>query len=393
MNICSAQENQTNSSDCSNLFEGFHPAFTIIQACLSLLFVLLAVPLNLILIVAIIRFRCHVDKAFILCTSIFIANVMVSLSGGTGIFLSSATRSWPLGYVGCQVFGFLFFYPMLARWMTLGMLSIDRFCHVFLPFFYIRHSKIAIRMLLAFPWVAALPINILSLLRVYSKYEFLILFPTCFRQFNCNGSIACLLLTHITITFVLASGSILPIVVYIILYFKSRRLFRATKFSHAPNEQQIADNERRNKATKTFSLMVVTFSIYTIAAVIAKLTEVVPVLKDIKGLQFFVCDIALLYNITDFLIVWKNKDGKQAIKKLIGPVWRKRGRNSGTDERAPTSLSSQERVTTSGSTLITASNEQQASSDPAPPSEPNRSVPVSSHTVPHQYQYLIASGI
>ena len=134
MNICSAQANQTHQSDCSHLFEDIHPAFTIVQACIAVIFVILAVPLNLILLVAIIKFRRCMDEAFILCASIFIANIVVSFFFGTGSFLSSATRSWPLGYVGCQIFGFLSFYPVLARWMTLGMLSIDRFCRVFLPF-------------------------------------------------------------------------------------------------------------------------------------------------------------------------------------------------------------------------------------------------------------------
>ena len=319
MNFCLTQEN-TSQSDCSDQFEGIHPAFTILQACAAVAFVMVAVTLNLILCIALLKFHHFMDEAFVLCASVSIANVVVSLFLGTGVFLSSATRSWPLGYVGCQLFGFLSYYPMLARWVTLGMISIDRFCRVFFPFSYMKHSKTVLKVLFIFPWVVVLPITVLSFFEIYSRYEFFLLLPSCFHNFNCNGSLDCIAVTRTNVALILCTGSVLPTVLYTILYFKSRKLFKAMQTPHLPSQQRMDDGNRQKKATKTFTIMVLTFSCYSAAVVMIRFSEVIPVIKDVKPLQFLIGDIILTYNITDFLIVWKNTEGKRAIKKLINTV-------------------------------------------------------------------------
>ena len=140
----------------------------------------------------------------------------------------------------------------------------------------------------------------------------------------------CLILTCANLALVLFSGSVLPIVVYTVLYVKSRKLFRATPTPHVTNEQQIADAERQSKATKTFALLVVVFSLYSAAGVFLRSLQVIPTIRSVNGLQFFLFDFILTYNITDFLVVWKNKDGKQAIKKLINTIVRKQVCHSDT---------------------------------------------------------------
>ena len=335
MEICPTQ-NQS-QPDCSHLFEDIHPVFTIIQACIVLIFVMLAVPLNVILTATFIKFRHQMDEAFILCISIFSANVVASLGFGIGIFLSSATRSWPLGYAGCQLLAFLVFYPLLARWFTLGMLSVDRFCRVFFPFFYKRHSKIVLKLLLFLPWIVVLPYNILSFTGVAAKFGFSILFPMCFTQFRCDGSVVCRIFTIGHFVLGLSCGGIMPIVLFTILYFKSRSLLRATQSMTMSNEQQTAETERQNKATKTFALIVFTYACYPIVIVLFRLTVLIPIIQDIKGLQFFLADVSLTHHLADFIIVWKNRDSKRAIKSLINNIVRKQVCDVHTITPAPAS--------------------------------------------------------
>ena len=66
--------------------------------------------------------------------------------------------------------------------------------------------------------------------------------------------------------------------------------------------------------------MALTFSCYSAAVVMIRFFEVIPVIKDVKPLQFLIGDIIFTYNITDFLFVSKNTEGKRAIKKLISTV-------------------------------------------------------------------------
>ena len=60
------------------------------------------------------------------------------------------------------------------------------------------------------------------------------------------------------------------------------------------------------------------------SAFLALPVEIIHHIIDTIGLQFFRYSIALLYLITDFLLVWKNANGKLVIKKFINTVLRKR---------------------------------------------------------------------
>ena len=331
MNSCLVQEEGT-ESDCSSLFENIHPAFTIAQACIAAGVLILGVSLNLVLTMALIKFRHLMDEAFILCISVFIANVVVSLSIGIGMVSSAATRSWPLGYGGCQILGFLSHMAIVSRWITLGMLSIDRFCRVFFTYCYPRHSKTVLKIMAVFPWIVVAPRCILSLFNIHTKFDFSAALPGCFYRSNCNGSAVCINLVYADYLLVLASGSCLPIVLYSILYIKGRRLLRATE-THplpAPSEQEEANNRRQRKATKTFALMVITFSVYSAMVILLIPVETIPALQNITGLNFLVNDLTLMYIITDFLLVWKNENGKQVIKKFINTVLYKQVFTMGT---------------------------------------------------------------
>ena len=339
---CNIRVNGT-ESDCSNLFEGIHPAFTIVQACIALLVVIFGVPLNVLLVVALIKY-CHLlDEAFILCASIFVANTVVSFAMGTNLFLSSATRSWPLGYIGCEVYGFLTYSPIPVRWLTLGMLSIDRFCRVFFPFRYARHSKTVLRILLVFPWIYTVVSNIFTLTKVLRTYYFTTTLPGCFHRSYCQESTLCLAIVATESTIILGAGSVLPIVLYTILYIKSRLLLRAVNKLSMTNAQQKADRERQNKATKTFALMVITFSCYSAVLFIIVVLRLFPAIRDKGGVLFLLYDFTLLYLVTDFLLIWKNKNGKHVIKKLINTVLQRQVFSIESVASAPTSSTSNQK--------------------------------------------------
>ena len=343
---CDIRVNGT-ESDCSSLFEGIHPAFTIAQACIALLVVILGVPLNVLIVVALIKY-CHLmDEAFMLCVSIFISNVVVSFTMGTNIFLSAATRSWPLGYIGCEVYSFFTYSPIPVRWLTLGMLSIDRFCRIFFPFRYARCSKLVLKVLLILPWIFTLLGSTLTLIKVIRTFYFTTTLPGCFYRSTCQGSTLCTASIYMESTALLGFGSILPIALYTVLYFKSRRIMRADKRFSVTNAQQKADRERQNKATKTFALLLITYSCYSSAVLVIVLLRQIPVVQDMRGLFFILADFTLLHLVTDFLLVWKNENGKHVIKKLINTVLRKRVFDiDSVGSFTPSSTSSQQQSST-----------------------------------------------
>ena len=212
--------------------------------------------------------------------------------------------------------------------------------------------------MVVFSWVVVVPRCILSLFNIHTKFEFGLALPGCFYNSNCNGSVVCIELIYAELLLVLASGSCLPIVIYSILYIKGRRLLRATD-THPlpiPSEQKEANNRRKKKATKTFALMVITFTIYSAMVILLIPIRRIPVLKSITGLNFLVNNLTLTYLITDFLLVWKNESGKQVIKKFINTVLCKQVLTVGTNVPPPTNtLHNNPQQNVTSKTLITGS--------------------------------------
>ena len=85
-------------------------------------------------------------------------------------------------------------------------------------------------------------------------------------------------------------------------------------------------------SSKTFALMVITFSCYSSVIIIIKILASLPTTQDIPGLYILLGDIIFLYIFTDFFLVWENKHGKRVIMKLINTVLRKQVCGSDTPD-------------------------------------------------------------
>lgn len=320
MSSCVVQGN------CSALFEDVHPAYTITQACVAAVLFLVALPLNLVLIAALVKYHHLVDKAFILCISIFISNSLFIVFSATGILLSSATRSWPLGYIVCQIYGFLLHLGILTRWITLGMLSLDRFLLVFCPFHYNRYSKCVRTILLVVPWVLGLLICSFLVAGIGGHFDFVVRLPGCFFQTVCEDSdLICTVFSVFQYVLSISMGSILPSVLYISLYIKSKMLTnRLQSLQNNAIIQSSSSTDSQNKATQTFALMMVSFSCFAMTLVLISTLKSVEVIRNIVPLFFMLSDLLQLYTIADFILLWKNQQGKLVIKKMMDSVFRRK---------------------------------------------------------------------
>ena len=127
--------------DCSPVFEGVPLPISIIQAILAFIILLVSVFFNILLAMAIILYRRFLDKSLIVSVSILISNTAVSVFLNGGVFLTTVSQTWLLGYWGCQIFGVMAIGGSFSRWILVGLLSVDRFCRVFYPFRYARQEK------------------------------------------------------------------------------------------------------------------------------------------------------------------------------------------------------------------------------------------------------------
>ena len=184
---------------------------------------------NLLVIILVAKYKRLRVRSTIMTLSVVIADLLMVFSLHFPAFSSLISLSFPFTHEGCLTFGFLARNAIVTRWTIMGMLSIERLFAVRFPFFYKKHGKIVIAVLFLIGWVAP---AILSGVAVLLKAQgvFRVDFPTCI--ISCPqvvGQTVCKLFGNISLAIFIGIGSILPVLIYIYLYFIGRRIKRNTR--------------------------------------------------------------------------------------------------------------------------------------------------------------------
>ena len=304
-----------NGSTCSELFDGVAVYVTACHAVVAAIFILSSLPLNILLITSMVVYRKMFDASVVLIIASLLSNIITSLFFTGGVFLTAAARAWLLGSLGCNVFAYLALTGSITRWTTVGFLSVDRFCRVFLPYFYPRHEKKVVLALLLISLVAAFSVP--TMLIGVGRTGFDDTYPSCYAVPNSEASEIVQLLRTVGVEIAAAIFfSILPTVLYTALYCKGRKS-NSNRVHVQPavateNNQEtngvMAAKLRARKAVLTYFLLLASVNVVTVLAIIklvvkiltseysaspsvsAALSYVITTGKD----SYILCDIAIL---------------------------------------------------------------------------------------------------
>ena len=313
-----------NGTDCSHVFEGVHISITIFQAIFALVIFLLAFPLNILLITAMIIYRHLLDKTILVTISFLISNTVIGI-GSSQIFITSMLRAWIFGYWGCQVFSFMTVVAKVSRYATVGLVCIARFIKVFFP-----HSN-QLKLLAGFltgSWLFAFFAGLLKFFSGSTGFD--VSNPGCGFASNFDtlsdayrGVFLSLL---ICITFI---GAILPIILYTIMYFKARQLRKIVPTTQpviATDPQIINSQKRWRRANITYILLVLAFGFFSLV-IFAKISAKAIFRKFnaspsvVVGIFFILTDIGELYILADIVILIINRDERKVLFKLIKRIY------------------------------------------------------------------------
>ena len=214
--------NFSNDSTCSELFDGVAVFVTAFHAVVAAIIILTSIPLNILLITSMVVYKTMFDTSVVLIIASLFANIVTTIFFTGGIFLTTAARAWLLGSAGCTIFGFFALMGAITRWITVGFLSLDRFCRVFLPYCYPRHERRVVRALLVMSLVAA--VGMPSILIAVDRIGYDASYPTCYGVPSSEASEVFELVRAIGIE--VASAillSVLPTVLYTALYYKGKK--------------------------------------------------------------------------------------------------------------------------------------------------------------------------
>ena len=313
--------NFTNDSDCSILFEPVPVFFTLIQAILATVTILISIPINMLLIAAMIFYRKSQDKSIIISISVLISNTIVSVFVTGEIAITSIARSWLFGYWGCQIIAFIGTSGWISGSIAIGLVSFDRLCRVFWPFAYQRHEKKVVVTLVILSWTIAIIVS--TLLWLCNSLAV----PGCVTIEAPEISV----LETIVVYVVLAAIPILGLLFLgIIMYCKARKLRQKIQvgsvMAESPDMASTKEAQRRaNRATLTYVLMMIAFIVVNILIITDIIVRVILHHLNVStsiivpiGFWFtiFICS----YVLGDVVIILTDKQQRNAVKKLLSKL-------------------------------------------------------------------------
>ena len=203
--------------------------------------------LNFLLLYLIIRYKKLHTLSFVISLQI----VFLDLLQLYGVYLFRLVTVFTGKWVGfCVVTGFIFIFVRVARYFLMCVFVIDRFLSVFAPYFYPRYDKKIAITLSAVAWILALLFQLPPFPGLLDCYGFATDRFQCGYLGLCNQS--CLVYARVYIIMIFIPTTILPVVLYTLLYLKVKKIEKAGPAAVAPVGGDNQPVKRDWKAAITF---------------------------------------------------------------------------------------------------------------------------------------------
>jgi hypothetical protein len=231
----------------------------VIEGLYSLIIILAGLILNTLVIVLVARHKKLQTMSFMIAVQIVVLGLVLSVTISTGL-LTTIANKWLLGEYVCAINGMLISITAIARTLLMCVFVVDRFLAVFRPYAYPKYKLKVTVTLSAASWVYAVLGSVAMLPGLLDCYRFTPILKTCGFSSSCsqNCSVYVRAFTVSTIPFM-----ILSVVLYAILYNKTRKIRKADDAAHAAKTYH-----KEWKATITFSLLFTTLFAVTVPTMI-----------------------------------------------------------------------------------------------------------------------------
>ena len=183
---------------------------------------LFGVLMNAFVIVLVARFKRLKNATFYLALQVIVVDLINALI----IFPSSAANAAAKRNVFiplCSTLGFVILFLQATRTFIMFVLVVDRFCSVFMPYWYPRCRVRVIVTLSLAAWIVALLMSLLPTALLLDCYGFQHYTWGCALTAGCKHQRACQSYSTLTIILMRISN-IVALIMYLCLYCKARKL-------------------------------------------------------------------------------------------------------------------------------------------------------------------------
>ena len=295
--------------------------------------------LNLFVTVLIVRNKKLHNVTFILALQVCVGDMI----NAAIVFPTSAANAIADRYVFtgfCTTIGFALFYLRIVRIYLMLVLVLDRFCSVFMPFWYHRNKiKIIVPLSLA-AWIFAFVIAIIPVRGILDCYSFQRNTWACVPTNGCRNRNACS--TYNSTSIALSNlCNLIGLVLYSMLFCKARVLQKKVAVTYQPNasskeeRETAADRLKRNRrANITFLLLFLAlvgvgippFTFFVVGRPVITALDVVPhpayTVAGVIGRAFYP-----LLTIVDPIVIMRNADFREAMSKVLQWIRKASGSN------------------------------------------------------------------
>ena len=291
-----------------------------------------ALLLNAFVIFIVARFKQLHTTTFYFALQIIVAN-LVNIVVYSPYSTANAIANRDVFAQICPVMGFLISFFQTSRSILMFVLVVDRFCLIFLPFWYGRHRVKVVIPLSIVGWMLALVLSLVPVVRLRSCYTLQRFTWVCTIGNGCDNMPQCNAYLAFRVT--LANiGNLIAFFLYLLLYCKARKLQNSIAIlpeNENLNESRQAMAEFRKserRANATFLLLFTAlvgvtlpsyvFFILARAALrilnISRPPTVYTIISVLLGSLF------LLIFILDPIVIMRNKDVRGVVKDVRGVV-------------------------------------------------------------------------
>ena len=320
-----------------------------IQVAFYLICLPFGVFLNLFVTVLILRFRKLQNVTFILALQVCTGDML----NAAIVFPTSAANAIADRYVFtgfCATIGFAVFYLRIARIYLMLVLVLDRFCTVFMPFWYQRNKVKVIVPLSLGAWIWAFIISIIPVKGILDCYGFQRNTWACVPTNGCRHRNACSIYNSTSVA-LSNTCNLVGLVLYSILFYKAKKLRNKIAIAPQPDtseEERAAAAQklkRERRANITFLILFLAlvgvgippFTFFVVGRPIITSLGVVPhpvyTVAGIIGRAFYP-----LLTIVDPIVVMRNEDFREASRKVLKWLKKPRGINGLSHTTASTAL-------------------------------------------------------
>ena len=213
-----------------------------------IIYFMFGVLLNLFVTVLVLRYKKLQTITFSLALQVCIGDMI----NAAIVFPTSAVNAIASRYVFtglCSTFGFLTFFLGLMRFYLMFVLVLDRFCTVFMPFWYQRHR---IKVVLPFSigaWMLAFIVALTPVRGLLDCYAVVRNSWSCFPAAGCIHQRECF--AYRWLSYILSNAfGVVSLVMYVILFRKARKL--QNRVAIAPPSEATGDAEDRAETARKF---------------------------------------------------------------------------------------------------------------------------------------------